>query len=772
MANSAINPVQNSLALNRAMGLGSNINTAIAQVAKPSLNNIFGEQNNTTNLAQNYASTLPSYSEIARSASQKAMDSVSNGTVGVDGKLRGNAQAYASQGVKGNRENNALTYTTTSADEAKKAIATNAAQNTQRINTDGSVNPYVNPNFDDFKNYGKHELEGYFGNLDAIRQQGMGGSTLPPAVMHDMSKDSEFQSILTKGDNGLSQEKVENLWNRTSEIIGAVFEKGTDKFETAAISTLQKFEEAGLGELMKKDGVTVHDQAEVLSHAMKNNMSVSGMKDFGGVYDAYLGYRDNIANAGIIRNSTIDQYNQTGTVAQGEKHGIQDMASTEKMKNFANEVFQDGFDKMVTAMGYDAAEVNKVAGEEIGLNGKTNHDPSLMAAVALSHMMGKEDTNGATGWDKLVEQSRERDGDPKTKYDANGYISIMHDSQDLKTDGTAFVRSEGGLLGLDALSTMHSGGLRNNPMAPNTLAFGYQGDGSSNAITQIEKNIKSARESGIAVNGFDNLAFAPSGHGGPGGSILSKSGFSDLDKTNVGLENVPQIAKMLVDNTRDGGTIRIDCDACFGAAFGKPLNDAVQKYASENDRNIASTYFGSIEEGAMLSNSLGETVNGGDTRVLTDATGSAQVVKIRGDLQGAGNIDGGKLQYSKGKDQFNTAAAEIKKEKELRAESVDSQSSQSSGVEASKALLGDARSEKAPVSLSQSDISNAWGIFGAKQDTGASNTSNSVTESKASEAKPNNQETADTNQTETNKKEEQVAQAEKQKEPEKQEATA
>jgi len=656
---------------------------------------------------------------------------------GIDGKTRSGNQApnpfdidFLSQlatrspGVFRDESLNGLIAQTGSGIDASRRVTDPYAARTttlgvdgRRINQDGSANPLVNKNFDDFKNYGRRELEGYYGNLDSILNRGSGntGSTFPPAVMHEMSKDSEFKSILAKG--GLSEENIQNLWDRTSQIAGAIFEKGSGKFEEAAISTLQKFEEAGLGGLMTRGGVTTHDQAEVLSHAMKNNMSVSGMKDFGGVYDAYLGYRDNVANTGRVTRSMMNEYYETGVLPQGKDHGIEDGISTQEMRALVGDIHQKGFDSVLSAMGYDPAVINQQAAEDINLKGKTNHDPSLMAAIALSNTMGKEDSNGVSGWDKLVTQSRERDGNPYAQYDANGYISMMHDSTDIKTDGAAFVRSEGGLLGLDALSTMHSGGLRNNPMASNTLAFGYQGDGSSSAIDTIAQNIAKARESGIAVNGFDNLTFAPSGHGGEDGGILAKSGRTDFDQTSLGLENTAQVARLLVDNTRDGGSIRIDADACFCGKFAEALHNDVLAYAREQGKNIKSTYSGSIREGSMLSNSLGESINNGDTRVEMDATGSAQVVKHRGDREGVGNINSGSG-YSLGPESHAEAAGEIREEKIQRAESVDRspvgnfvQAEQA--IESSRVATGNERGANPSPVLDEAAVTQSWNDNGA-----------------------------------------------------------
>lgn len=682
MTNS-INSAKAFTKMNLAGASGTpSINNAIgASVAN--VNHVFGENRNASPLLASAGSGFPFSYSAATAEAQKAMNF---GTVGVTGKKVGEgAQLYSTEG----------------ANEAART-ATRGINGANRLNENGSANPLVNRNFDDFKNYGRHELEGYFGNLDKITNRGNGntGTTFPPAVMHQMSENSEFKAILAQG--GLNEQNIQNLWDRTSQITGAIFEKGTSKFEDAAISTLQKFNEAGLGDLMTRGGVTTHDQAEVLSHAMKNNMSVSGMKDFGGVYGAYLDYRDNVANTGRVTRSMMNEYYQTGTLPQGKDYGIDDGISTNEMRKLAGDIHQKGFDSVLSAMGYDPVEINQQAAEDLNLVGKTNHDPSLLAAIALSNTMGKEDANGQTGWDKLVADSKARDGNPDAKYDANGYISMMHDSTDLKTDGAAFVRSEGGLLGLDALSTMHSGGLRNNPMAPNTLAFGYQGDGSTDAINTIANNIAKARESGIAVNGFDNLTFAPSGHGGQDGGILMKSGRADFDQTSIGLEDTSKIAKLLVDNTKDGGTINIDADACFGGKFAQALHNEVLDYAKDQGKNIRSSYSGSINEGSMLSHSLGESINNGDTRVEMDANGAAQIVKHRGDREGAGNINSGEG-YSLGKESFDTAAAKNREEKLDRAENIDKNL-----VESSRAATGSERSN-----ISEQASSQAWGDSGA-----------------------------------------------------------
>ena len=716
-----------------AEGGTSNAQTAGGRLA-------FG--NSSGEILSAYAST--GFANTFDVANQRAKAGADNVFAGIanDGGAGSTTNAAALSQILGRNkadgENNAVRFTSTTAAQnttgTKGTVSTaelEKLRSANRINEDGSVNPYTNANFDDFKNYGRQELENYFGDLDKISAQGYsntrgGGSTAPEYIVHKISEQgmSEIKDLLkadseTKGSPGLSGEDVENMMGRTSEIIGRIFEEGTEHFENSSKATLQKFEDAGMLDLIKDKGITVHDQAEVLSHAMKNNTSVEGLKDMEGIYSAYLEYRDKISNTGRVTNSMADKLN-AGQAVQGKDHGIEDDVDTKKFKDTVGKIAEDAFLKMTEAAGYDSDEVRDYAKKNLGVEGVTNFDPSIHAAMTINDMLGRTDEKtGQTGWDKLVQQAEERDGVAKGEgdYSANAFVTLHNDAVDMQTDGEGFVRSEGGLLGLDAMTTVHSGGIRNNPMAPNTVVAGFQGDGSASSIDRIDQQLKNPRNAGLAEDGYDNITFSPSGHGSKTG-VLQQAGRADADQTNFGVEDYDRMAKVLVGNTREGGKINIDCDACFGGHVAKGLAQAVQKEAVAQDKAVRIDWRGSINEGSKRTDTLGEKINNGDT--VVDADGS--VKKIRGDMEGQNNIMGGEgkeFYGAGGKEAYAKAAKALEQSKIARAEGIDkaakaSNNDLSSNDKETLPSIDASNTDVAEAAVASADSTQEWGDSGAE----------------------------------------------------------
>lgn len=544
-----------------------------------------------------------------------------------------------------------------------QSSVTAASANNSRVNPDGSINPFVDNNFSDFKNFDSKEFQDHFGfnGVNGVQDQikdHSGDDGVPEALIHSFEKEGGAFNE-TMGKLGLEQTDIKNMFERASEIDGYLYKEGSGKFGEAANKLAEKFVEAGLGDQFKNFGDSVHDQAEVLSHAMKNNMSTEGIKNFGDVYKAYLKNRDNTVNSGLVTREAYNHYKQTGDLKPGVDHGMMQLNDTE-FKGLVNDLNTNMARDIADATDFGADKVMNEL-KELGATALNNYDGTLFAAMGMSSLMAKEDSDGKTGFDKLVADSRARDGAGSDKrYEAATNLFTMNDSVSRNTDGTAFSRSEGAVLGLDAVSTLHGGGLRDNPFSPNTLAFGHQGSADASTAARIDKQLTAAREAGIDHKIINHMI---SGHGserqqdGGSGGILINSEKSSGDSGMFTTKDVEYMAPIIAKNIANGGTFNVTADACETDELAQHYAKRVSEEAEKLGKNIKTTFRGSEEYGLVSSHQLGERTNG-DTRSVVAEDGTQYMHRIRGDHNG-NNTRTGEF-FSKGKDAFMKKAEETK----------------------------------------------------------------------------------------------------------------
>ncbi len=599
---------------------------------------------------------------IARITTEPGQNSASQESTGTQ-KLLNNSRGLFEFVTQHNDASNAVKYVNDNSPwNLTKAISAKSDTNnrSQAITNNNSLNPTTNPNFDDFKNYGRKELENYYGDLDAIKDRisGGGGDGVPEAVHHAFKENSEFAKTLQK--NGVSQTDTKNIWDRTSEINGYLFQEGTDKFAKAMDSTSEKFFQAGHGNLLTDVKNTVHDNAEVLSHAMKNNMSVDGIKQFSGIYKAYLEGRDNVANAGVVDRAGYEHFMRTGELTTSRNYGDLQLSEAE-MKGLGNAINQNTFNKVLTAAGFDANQISDHLKQNNGVQAKNNFDGTYFAAMGLTSMAAEKNAEGKTGFNQLVADARIRDGNPQADYNAVGHISFMNNSVDMNTDGTAFTRGEKGLIGLDGVTTFGGGGLRNNPLNPNVLVHGIQGSAGKDDFARIDSEMQAAKEAGIK---YRALNFDVSGHGsresdGSAG-VMMKSGIVS-DKNQFDFQDAERAANLLVKNIENGGTVNITADACEAAPLAKRIGELTQQQAKAAGLDIKINFQGSKEFGLASSHQMGEKANG-DTRAVMNEDGMVNFFRFRGDHNdGDTNILKGTL-YSRGEGSFKETAAKYREE--------------------------------------------------------------------------------------------------------------
>lgn len=556
---------------------------------------------------------------------------------------------------------------------------------------DFKVDPKI---FDGFDNLpkdifgGEQGLEAYYGPnaLNNNSQNYNGGSRNYNNTQHMTARELElygnkqqalrdgytdfadgYRSVKPPADSVLSQvtsneKELSNLYNGIRSRIGGLF--ANDQYMDRALEySMQKLGSEYQDLAKNEDAMALITGMNISEHGIKESGFGDVLKSYAEVADlipkglltrewknAYENGIKNSAGAENYKNGNVSTKDiiaglESASSVQTKDYGYMQLNDNE-VKQLTHEINTAMLNKVAEAAGFDMNAI-KAEHEANGFKNKdSNYQMSgayLLSAAAASQLT-QEDSNGKTGFDKLVEQSQEAHGQRDTNGDAEGLynasLNIMI-SNDPNADGSAFASTEEGLTGLAGLMPF-TAGLSDNPLNPNTLNLAFQGN-QEQAMEKINEFMEKAKDAGI---NFTNVNLKYKGHGGEDGHTLL-----DQDKQNLfGRKDAQQMGDIISKHVADGATVDVTADSCYGKRSSQSNAEAIAKAAGENDKSIKVTNSGSINYGLVGAHQIHSSDNGFE-RLTRNADGSVVSNRDRVDWS-----EGTNTTYSKGQQDFEAVA--------------------------------------------------------------------------------------------------------------------